>query len=77
MVYCSSEIKHLAMDKSSLEEHQCRKIRKNQSLFSVIHNIAHSEKNVREAGWRKKRRLNNIKFYKVCFYEFNFIIYGA
>lgn len=54
MVYCSSEIKHLSMDKPSLEGHQCRKIRKNQSLFSVIHDIAHSEEEC-EGGCLEKK----------------------
>lgn len=54
MVYCSSEIKHLSMDKPSLERHQCRKIGKDQSLFSAVHDIAHSEEE-REGGCLEKK----------------------
>lgn len=54
MVYCSSEIKHLSMDKPSLEGHQCRKIRENQSLFSAICDIAHSEEEC-EGGCLEKK----------------------
>lgn len=58
MVYCSTEIKHLSMDKPSLEGHQCRKIRKNHSVFSAIHDIAHSEEECEERSPGKKKGLN-------------------
>lgn len=58
MVYCSTEIKHLSMDKPSLEGHQCRQIRMNHRLFSAIHDIARSEEECEEGSPRKKKGLN-------------------
>lgn len=79
MVYCSTEIKHLSMDKPSLEGHQCRKIRKKHSLFSAISDIAGSEEECEEgsAGQKEGTKYLNIKLYKVCFYDFNLIINGV
>lgn len=54
MVYCSTEIKHLSMDKPSLERHQCGKIRKNHNLFSAIHNSACSDEECKEGSPGKK-----------------------
>lgn len=69
MVYCSTEIKHLSMDKPSLEGHQYRKIRNNHSLFSAIHDIAHSEEECEERnlGAREGTKYLDVKLYKVCF----------
>lgn len=71
MVYCSTEIKHLSMDKPSLEGHQCRKIGKNHSLFSAIHDTARSEEECEEGSLGKKEgtKYLDIKLYKVCFYD--------
>lgn len=46
------------MDKAPLKGHQCRKIRKNHSLFSAIHGIARGEEECEEGSPGKKKGLN-------------------